>query len=303
MMCLHAHISIAVPGTCGELVQGWSAEWDEPVLVSCPIAQFNRLTIRSLAESTVMVTPDNPTATSKLNRAAHLALKVVPRSKRTGIWLARHRTLPSERGMGSSTADITAAVVGVGELHGHTFSPAEIARLACQIEPSDSTMFAPLTALAYRSGNHYREIGNVPPLTVLMLDFGQRINTQTFNEHLDEIRLRQLAPQTTEALHLLAEGIARSDFSAIGAAATLSAESFQRVSHRDYLPRVRQWARETAALGIVRAHSGSVMGLLYPPDAGTADISRWVGQRFSGRVSVTALAGGGAKVERYAGKI
>lgn len=303
MMCLNTHISVAVPGTCGELVQGWSAEWDEPVLVSCPIAQFNQLTIRSLAKSAVMVTSDNFTATTKLNRAAHLALAVVPRPKRNGIWLARHRTLPLERGMGSSTADIAAAVAGVGELHLHTFSPTEIARLACQIEPSDSTMFAPLTALAYRSGNHYCEIGKAPPLTILMLDLGQRINTQTFNKQLDETRLRQLAPQTTEALHLLAEGITRCDFSAIGAAATLSAESFQRVSHCSYLPYVRQWAQETSALGMVRAHSGSVIGLLYPPDADTADISRWVEQQFSGSVSVTTLADGGAKVERHADKI
>ncbi len=298
---MNTHLSVTVPGTCGELVQGWSTEWNEPVLVSCPIARFNRLTVQPLAEPVLRVAGNDTVSTEKLKRAAHLVLNTISPTETHGILLSPHRLLPVERGMGSSTADIVAAIAGTAELCGHTLSPAEIARLACQIEPSDSTMFIPLTALAYRSGNHFRELGSAPPLSLLVLDTEQRVNTRLFNFRLDETLLKQLAPSTTEALDTLVEGISRQNRAAIGAATTLSAESFQRIWHSDFLPRVRQWASETHALGVVRAHSGSVMGLLYPPDTDMAEISRWLGVRFDGKIFITALMAGGAAVEKYAG--
>ncbi len=302
-MNLNAHISVTVPGTCGELVQGWSAEWDEPVLVSCPIARFNRLTVQPLAQPVLAVTGDDTASTAKLKRAAHLTLNAISAPKTSGISLLPHRALPVERGMGSSTADVVAAVAGTAALCGRTLSPAEIARLACQIEPSDSTMFAPLTALAYRSGNHYRELGHAPSLPLLVLDTARRVNTRLFNFRLDETRLKQLAPVTAEALATLAEGISHRNGAAIGAAATLSAESFQRIWHSDFLPQVRQWAAETHALGVVRAHSGGVMGLLYPLDTDMADVSRWLRARFAGKIFITELSAGGAALEQYAGGV
>jgi len=300
---LNEHISVTVPGTCGELVQGWSAEWDEPVLVSCPIAHFNRLTVQPLAQPTLIVTGDDTASTAKLKHAAHLTLNAVSAPKTTGISLLPHRALPVERGMGSSTADVVAAVAGTAALCGRTLSPAEIARLACQIEPSDSTMFAPLTVLAYRSGNRYRELGHAPSLPLLVLDTARRINTRLFNFRLDEIRLKQLAPVTAEALAMLTEGISRQNGAAIGAAATLSAESFQHVWHSDFLPQVQQWAAETHAFGVVRAHSGSVMGLLYPFDADIADIFHWLRMRFAGKIFATELTAGGAILEQYTGGV
>ncbi len=301
MMQLNTHISVTVPGTCGELVQGWSAEWDEPVLVSCPVARFNRLTVQPLAEPSLVVAGGDTAPTAKLKRAAHLALNAISLAEARGILLSPHQFLPVERGMGSSTADIVAAIAGVGSALGRPFSAEEIVPLACQIEPSDSTMFTPLTALAYRSGNYFRRLGSVPPLPLLVLDTGQHINTRLFNFRLDETQLRQLTPQTTEALHLLADGIAHRDFSAIGAAASLSAESFQCVSYSNFLPRAQQWATETHALGVVRAHSGGVMGLLFLPDTDVSAISRWLRRRFDGQIIETTLISGGAIIEKHTG--
>jgi len=56
----------AVPGTCGELVQGWSADWDEPVLVSCPVALFNRVSIELTAGPDILL-PTMPGSYYKVN--------------------------------------------------------------------------------------------------------------------------------------------------------------------------------------------------------------------------------------------
>jgi L-threonine kinase len=287
-------ITIAVPGTCGELVQGWSAEWDEPVLVSCPMAVVSRVSVK-IRPGPAVTGPAPAPHYAKSRRAARLLLDHLHRPG-LGAALAVASDLLPGRGMASSTADIIGVMAGLALSLGRPITPAALARLACRIEPSDSTMFGPLTALAYRGSARFAELGPAPALPLLMLDTGQAVDTLAYNARLNLDALRRLAPTTTEALALLSHGLTTADYAALGAAATLSAVSYQAIQPQPWLDQARRWAADTGALGVVRAHSGSVLGLLYPPHTPLTDPARWLSARFDGAITLTGLVAGGWSV-------
>ena len=288
---LQPSVTVAVPGTCGELIQGWSNVWDQPVLVSCPITRYSRITVRLRADGHIHL-PDDTGSYTKAGRAAALLLARLGQSD-LGVDILIDSQLPPGRGMASSTADVVGVLAGLIVALEQPLSPGEMAGLACQIEPSDSTMFAELTLLAYRDEGQYQTIGCAPTLPLLLLDPGYGVDTLVFNQRLNLGQLRTLATTTQAALEMLQEGLTTAKPAAIGAAATLSAQSYQRVVDSPLIWQVMQWAPATGALGVVRAHSGSVVGLLYPPGASLAEPSGWLARRFEGQILETELTSGG----------
>jgi L-threonine kinase len=77
--------------------------------------------------------------------------------------------------------------------------------------------------------------------------------------------LRRLASQHREAFALLRQGLQQGDVEAIGAAATLSATAHQTILCNPWLTPVLGLARDVKALGVCRAHSGTLLGLLLDP--------------------------------------
>lgn len=294
MIATYSPITVAIPGTCGELVQGWSTDWDEPVLVSCPITLYSRVTVQLRPYPEIRTYGDTDVY-PKSHQAARLLLDRAGRPD-LGAEIHFNSELRPGRGMASSTADIVGVMAGLSMALGQAILPGNLARLACQIEPSDSTMFAGLTALAYRGTARYREFGPAPPLPLLMLDTGHAVDTLSYNARLDLAQVRQLAPTTEVALQLLSQGLTTRDPETIGAAVTLSAVSYQAVNYNPFLEQVLTWAKTTGALGLVRAHSGSVVGLLYPSQPGLIDAALWLASRFAGSVQRTYLAPGGPQL-------
>lgn len=287
-------VTVAVPGTCGELVQGWSDEWAEPVLVSCPIALYSRVRVE-LQPGPAIWTANGSSHCDKARQAARLGLDYLGQPD-WGARLSLTSPLQPGRGMASSTADIVGVMVGLAQALAQPLTPRELARLACRIEPSDSTMFAGLALFAYRGSGQVCELGPPPALPLLMLDPGYTVDTLTYNARLDLAAVRRLAPSTQAALDLLRHGLRQNAPAAIGQAATLSAASYQAVSHSPLVARAQSWADITGALGLVRAHSGSVVGLLYPLQTDLTEPGRWLAARFDGVITPTKLTGGGYQI-------
>ncbi len=283
-------ITIAIPGTCGELVQGWSPDWDEAVLVSCPIARYSQVTVELCAGPGIRVHGASNDY-SKLHQAARLLLGYLGQPG-LGARVTVNSQLQPGRGMASSTADAVGVMIGLAMALEQSISAGELARLACQVEPSDSTMFADLTALAYRNSARFQILGPAPSLPLLMLDTEQAVDTLEFNARLNLAAVRQLAPTTKAAIELLKEGLNRNDAESIGAAATLSALSYQRVNYNPLIDRAMRWVTETGAVGLIRAHSGSVLGLLYPANTSLNGAEQWLSSRFEGTVYQTQLSRG-----------
>ena len=111
--------------------------------------------------------------------------------------------------------------------------------------------------------------------------------------------LGRLAPQHREAFALLREGLRQGNLEAIGAAATLSARAHQAILVNPLLEPTLSLAREVRALGVCRAHSGTLLGLLLDPeDADVLAITTLVARRFAPAVTVfnQSLVSGGLRL-------
>jgi L-threonine kinase len=202
-----------------------------------------------------------------------------------------HSDLPRGRGYGSSTADIGAALSALGQAAGQPLAPAEIARLALRVEPTDSSIFPGLALWDHRHGQRFEALGSPPNLTVIVLDPGGEVDTIAYNQLDHRSTLKTLAPMHREAFQLLRDGLRHHNLDAIGLAATLSAKAHQIILSNPLLEPVIALAHEVGALGVCRAHSGTVIGLLLDPMR--TEVGRVLARartRFSPRVNVVCLA-------------
>jgi L-threonine kinase len=172
---------------------------------------------------------------------------------------------PRGRGYGTSTADIAASLYALGEALRQPFTPAEVAQMAVGVEPSDSSIFPELTLFAHRDGTNHQGWGTAPPLSVILLDPGGEVDTLAFNQRDMGAALSRLAPTHQEAFTLLRSGLANQDWDAAGKAASLSAKAHQSILFSSLLEKALALADQIHALGVCRAHSGTILGLILDP--------------------------------------
>ncbi len=267
--------SVRLPGTCGEWVQG--ALDGTPCLVSCAIDWFAEVTVSlDPAADRWETPPDAPKAVTAL----HLALAARGVSA-VGGRLKLANPLPRGRGYASSTADVAGTIYAVGCALGAPFHPEEAAALAVRVEPSDSTVFPGLALFAHRDARFYRVWRRLPPLEVIILDPGGEVNTLAFNACDHRAALARLAPQHREAFQMMEIGIVQGDVRLIAAAATLSARTHQAILYSSLVEECLALALRLGALGVVRAHSGTLAGLVCLPEDGSALAARAI-DRFRG---------------------
>ncbi len=278
-----------LPATCGELVQG--ALDGVPCLVSCPIDLWARADV-VLAESETWQTPDDA---PKAAAAVRAGLALLGRAQDGGA-LRLASPIPRGRGYGSSTADISAALYALGCALGRPFTAQEVAHLAVNIEPSDSTMLPGIALFDHRQGSFYELLGAALDVTVLVLDPGGEVDTVAFNQQDLCASLRLLASEHSDAFSTLRQAIRSADVAALGHAATVSARAHQTILHNPLLDQTLAIARDIAAAGVCRAHSGTILGILLDPaHVDVADAAAYVRQRVGASVTVAQhkIVGGG----------
>jgi L-threonine kinase len=217
---------------------------------------------------------------------------------RWGGQLRLFSELPRGRGYGSSTADIGAALFALGQALGKEMTPGAVARLAVSVEPSDSSIFPDLTLFDHRGGRFHESLGPAPPLSVVVIDPGGEVDTLAFNRVDRCDALRRLDLQHREAFSLLRQGLEGREWETVGEAATLSASLHQSILPSPLLEPVLALAEEVRALGVCRAHSGTLLGLLLDPRCVDVDsVASFVGRRVPDTVTVTsyALVNGGPR--------
>ncbi|MGQ4615574.1 GHMP family kinase ATP-binding protein [Nocardia sp. R7R-8] len=244
-------------GSCGELLQGITAEHDRDFLVTLPIARGTVAVFEPDAHRQgVTVVPAHKTKSATLARAL-LARSTVLR----GGVLTLLGDLPEGKGLASSTADLVATARAIADAEGREISAAEIeTELRC-IEPSDGVMYPGAVAFYHRDVRLLAMLGALPPLTIVTGDEGGRVDTVAFNRRKPAFT----AAAKREYSALLAEltgAVARRDVTAIGAVATRSAELSTVLRSRPHLDATISAARDLGAAGVVVAHSGTTTGIL-----------------------------------------
>lgn len=294
--------SVSVPATCGELAQGVLC--GTPCLVSCPIDLYSTAQVATLAPPFFSV----PAGRIKAAVALRAGLEYLGRPD-VGTSLSLLSKVPIGRGYGSSTADVAATLYALGDALDRPLEATEVGSLAVSVEPSDSSLFPDLTVFDHRHGSFHLTLGPAPNLAVVVLDPGGEVDSVLYNRIDRSAAQKRLEPDYAEMFGLLRQGVTNSDVEAMGAAATLSAVLHQDLLHNPLLDAAIALGKAVGAVGVCRAHSGTILGLLFDP--ATTDLATaitCVRRGVPGSVSVTAysLVGGGPRVrsiDRKEGRI
>ena len=259
-MTLPARGVASAPGTCGELAQGMLD--GTPVMVTCPIDLFSTATVE-LSEGRGRVC--GPANSPKASRAVVRTLAFL-RYTDVDARLRLESPIPRKKGMGSSTADIVAAIGATAAALETHISVRQQAALALGIEPSDGIMLPGIALFDHRGGRIARSMGDPPAMRVLVLEFSGVVDTEEFNAADRGSDMQGQEARFREALDLITAGLERGDDTLIGRGATLSALAHQGVLPKPQLPAVLSLGHAAGAAEVNVAHSGTVVELLFSED-------------------------------------
>jgi L-threonine kinase len=247
------------PGTCGELVQGVTSA-GEHVNVACPIAVYATVEARV-----------SPAAATRVTGAGAERAKMVLAARRTlaslqarphTVHLRHGSDLEVGKGLGSSTADITATVRAVADGLGRPVAPEQIAAIATSIEASDGTMFPGGDAMDRDTGRIVRRFVWAPTFVVAMVVPPTTIDTGS----VDVSGKAGLASEYDAMLDRLEVAARARDARSFAVEATRSAAMNQAFVPNANHDRLVSMVPGSGALGVVVGHTGTVAGLLFPAD-------------------------------------
>jgi uncharacterized protein involved in propanediol utilization len=191
--------------------------------------------------------------------------------------------VPRGIGMGSSTADVTAAIRAVADFHRITPTAEEIGRIAVRAESaSDPVMIDDCVVLfCHREGVVLETFGSrLPSIIVVGCHADPDINS------VDTIALppavySEAEIDTFQALRRELRGaIAAADVARLGRVATSSALISQRFLPKSAFDFLLNLCERTGGHGVQVAHSGTVAGLIF--DSRREDVLRSVDRCISG---------------------
>ncbi|MEV7612040.1 kinase [Streptomyces sp. NPDC089799] len=246
-------------GTFGELLQGVLPEEDQDFLVTFPIERWTTAVFRPNAGSHEVTVRPAYKEKSRLLVKHMLEDLEVP----WGGELTLHSDLPVGKGFASSSADLVASARAVADALGRPLDAESIEGYLRCIEPSDGVMYPGVVSFYHRSVRLKEELGVLPPLTILAHDQGGEVDTLGFNQipkpfdHEDKLEYSRL-------LAVLGAAVREGDLRTVGQVATKSAFMNAKLRPHAALSAMERVCREVDGLGLVLAHSGTMLGILLP---------------------------------------
>ena len=241
------------PGVCGVLAQGVLG--DMPFSVTCPVDFFSRVRVQLTSDGPGVAATDgcDKTVAAVRRTLAHL------RRAKVRAEVQVSSPIPRGRGLGSSTADLSAAIAATATALGRELSPYDIAQIALSIEPTGGAMMPGLALFDHRAGMVRESLGSPPPMEIVALDFGGNPGSS-----LDDRtrRWQSVNEQTDEALGLIRRGIADKSPALVGQGASLAAEAAGRIEPRPRLQELVSFAGRVGAVGVNGGQSEGVSGVL-----------------------------------------
>ncbi len=286
--------TVEMPGTCGELVQGTIN--GVSFHVTCPVDIYSKVKVKLNGNFNWNYSSEH----SKAIAAVKKTLSFLGQPNLGGK-LTIQSSLPISKGMASSTADVVAAIEATSLALERKLSKKQVAELALSVEPTDGSLFPGIVLFDHRQGNIYEPLGSPPPIDIVVLDFGGKVDTVAFNHHDISAVSRKLEPQIAEALNLVHYGIATGNPQLVGQGATISARANQQILFKPQLEHVISLASEAGAVGVNVAHSRTVIGVLL--DVRRSDkkeVADFLKKRLTELegIFLCSLIGGGCKFSR-----
>jgi L-threonine kinase len=247
-------------GTFGELLQGVLPEPDGDFLVTLPIARWSMATFHADSQS-----PELRVVPEHKHKALSLCRMLVEMAGvTTGGLLVVNSALPEGKGLASSSADLVASARAVANALRLKVTRRQIESLLRRIEPSDGVLYQGIVAYDHRRVRLRAQLGALPSMTIVGIDEGGSVDTVEFNRRSKPF-LAKDRMEYARLLDLLARATAVGDLARVGAVATRSALLNQVLAPKRNLERVLKASADAEALGVVVAHSGTMIGILLDP--------------------------------------
>lgn len=259
-------VKVKCPASCGELIQGIIG--DREKLISLPIDIY----------SEIVLTEGKSYFFSLEKRKAYKALVNtfkyfrIPSNYIQNISLEIKSNIPIAKGMASSTADICGTIMAVAKIVGKKLSNKELAKLCCDIEPTDSIIFDKLTLFDHINGDYIREFEWNPEISILVLEGKGILNTEDFRK-TDYNDIRNKNKEITQsAYNYFLKACRKKDKKLLGLAATLSSFANQNIIYKPKLEEIVEISTKLNAYGVNVAHSGTILGILYDDNITDKDL-------------------------------
>ena len=245
--------TVRAPGVCGVLAQGVLG--DMPFTVACPVDFFSRVSVDLTAGSPRVSAPDGceKTAAAVRRTLMHLRRAKVQANVRV------NSPIPRNRGLGSSSADLSAAIAATALALGVELAPYDIAQIALSVEPTGGVMMPGLALFDHRAGTVRQTIGVPPPMEIVALDFGGSSRSDLDG---NSQQWRLVDALTEEALSLIRRGVSEKSPALVGQGASAASEAASKVASRPRLEEVAEFARDVGAVGVNGGQGQGVTGVL-----------------------------------------
>lgn len=269
-------VTVKVPGSCGELIQGMMGEVN--FLVTCPVNCYSLVSIKKNNSGNISV---NVSGKIKLLSAVHETIKMYNLDNESGYEIILESDLPIGKGMASSTADMTAAIIATGIINNKYFSENEIAKILLKIEPSDGIFYQGVVAFDHIHGSYYEKVGDSFKANFLIYDYGGEVDTIKFNSDPDLKRKNiEKIPVIEKAYFMIKESFVNKDIKKLGEAITLSSLENQKILYKENLEDIIKLAYSCDAYGVNIAHSGTLIGILNDEKTQTENLKTTIKEKY-----------------------
>lgn len=238
------------PGSIGEIIQGNYKGID--ILMSCPINLFTKVRVfecnsvkKGLNAKSIMLLEN---LLKKWNLQEYI----------NKLHIEIKSNIPKGKGFASSTADLCGTYHSLIKLFNREFHEEELIRECIKIEPTDSIIFNKMTIFDYKEGIFKDCVGDYLEFYLLVFEGQNTVNTVEFNKKVS-VPLSSI----DDIIDDLKDGIRQKDIKKI---AQVSTESIIRNQNRlkyDILSEVIRQKDITGGLGVLGAHSGDLMAIIF----------------------------------------
>ncbi len=240
--------TVFYPGSIGEIVQGKFQ--GKEVLLSYPVNLFSKI---ELFESKAVIHKYNYPKSRRFLSNILASWNLKEFDKQLDIKIIS--SIPHEKGFASSTADLCGVYYALLKLFNKSFIEEELVKECIKIEPTDSIIFNEFTAFDYKEGLLINNIGRYFEFHILVFEGTRNINTVRFNN--ENLPMQKSVDDLVISL--------KNDYT-IETLSKVATESIIRNQHRlsySILPYVLKVKESTGGLGVIGAHSGDVLAIVY----------------------------------------
>lgn len=243
----------------GELVQGRRADGRD-FLVTLPVDLWTRCRLRAHhtpgAASTVVCDMSKSRAVAELIMASSAGFAG------WSVELAFDRQIPIGKGLASSTADMLAVVRAFQDAFAFELSSSAVSALFARVEPHDGLHFNSSVVYDHRRGRLLRSLDHIPAFALVGIDAGGQLSTLDYNARLAFSRRERV--EYDRLLVECVDAFGRLDDRAIAHCAHRAAELHLRRSPSAFLAGALELVDAVGAWGLLVAHSGTCVALLFP---------------------------------------